>query len=130
LVTQATPVPTKVPVCCARFFFQRALLPDRMLLELVQNLSGANRDAVRISRHGSALRRKRITPPKLDRIERQCRCRFIDQYFERRHRLQRSVAAHRSRRHAAGMQHHRGDVDLRNVIDADRGGGGNDGHAG
>ncbi len=111
-------------------FFQRALLPDRMLFELVQNLGGANRNAVRISRHGPAIRLERIAPPELDRIERQRRCRFVDQYFERCHRLQRSVATHRSRCHAAGMECHRGNVDFRNVIDADRGGGSNDGHAG
>ena len=111
-------------------FLLRALLPDRMLLELVENLRRADRDAVRISRHGPAAGLERIAPPELDRVERQRRRRFVDQHLQRRHRLQRAVAAHRSRGDAARMQRDRGDIDFRNVVDADRGGGADDRHGG
>ena len=49
------------------------LLPDRMLLQLVENLRRADRDAVRISRHGPAAGLERIAAPELDRVERQRR---------------------------------------------------------
>ncbi len=62
---------------------------------------------------------ERVAAPELDRVERQCRCGLVDQHLQRRHRLQRAVAAHRARGHAARMQRDRGDVDLRNVVDAD-----------
>ena len=93
-----------------------------MLFELVQDLGGADRDGIGISHHGPAVRLQRIAPPELDRVERQRRCDFVDQHFQRRQSLQRAVAAHRARGDAAGMQRHRGDIDLGNVIDADRGG--------
>ena len=111
-----------IPPCCPRAFSCGALLPDRMLLQLVENFRRADRDDVRIARHGPAAGLERVAPPELDRIERQRRRRFVDQHFQRRHRLQRSVAAHRSRGHAARMQRDRGDIDFRNVVDADRGG--------
>ena len=82
-------------------FLLRALLPDRMLLELVQDFSGADRNAVGITGHGPALGRERIAPPELDRIKRQGNCHFVNQRLQRRHRLQRTVTAHRSRGHAA-----------------------------
>ena len=103
-------------------FFLRPLLPDRMRLELVENLRRADRDAVAIAHHGAAIRLERVAPPELDRVERQRRRRLVDQHLQRRHRLQRAVAAHRARGDAARMQRDRGDVDLRNVVDADRGG--------
>ena len=103
-------------------FLLRALLPDRMLLELVEDFSGADRNAVGIAGHGPALGRERIAPPELDRIKRQGNRHFVDQRLQRRHRLQRAVTAHRSRGHAARMNGNRGHVDLRHIIDADRGG--------
>ena len=81
-----------------------ALPPDRMHFELVQDLRRAHRHGVGISRHGPAVLLQRVAPPELDRIERQCRCRFIDQDLERGHGLDRPVAAHRARGHAARMQ--------------------------
>ena len=93
-----------------------------MLLELVENFRRAHRDDVGIAHHGPAAGLERVASPELDRIERQGRSRFVDQHLQRRHRLQRSVAAHRARRHAARMQCHGGDVDLRDVVDADCGG--------
>ena len=72
-MTQATPVPTSnARLLAARFLFG-ALLPDRMLLQLVQNLRRADRDAVRISRHRPAAGLERVAPPELDRVERQRR---------------------------------------------------------
>ena len=103
-------------------FLLRALLPDRMLLELVEDFSGADRNAVGITGHGPALGRERIAPPELDRIKRQGGRHFVNQRLQRRHRLQRAVTAHRSRGHAARMNGNRGHVDLRHIIDADRGG--------
>ena len=55
------------------------LPPDRMLFQLVQNLRRADRDGVRISRHGPAALLERIAPPEFDRVERQCRRRLVDQ---------------------------------------------------
>ena len=111
-------------------FLRRALLPDRVLLQLVENLRRADRDAVGISRHGLSAGLERIAPPELDRIERQRRGGFVDQDLQRRHRLQRSIAAHRPGGNAARMEGDRGDVDFRNVVDADRGGGGDGRHVG
>ena len=101
-------------------FLLGALLPDRMLLELVEDFRGADRDGVGIAGHGPAVRLQRVAPPELDRIERQSRGHFVDQHFDGGHRLQRAVAAHRSRRDAAGMQRYRGHVDLWDVVNADR----------
>ena len=74
-------------------FLLRTLPPDRMHFELVENLGRANGGDIRVAHHGPAIRLQRIAPPKLDRIERQRRCRFIDQYLERR----QSSAANHSR---------------------------------
>src|SRR6266851_7065301 len=72
------------------------LLPDRMLLQLIQDLRGADRHAVGVSCHGPAAGLERITPPEFNWVERQCRGYFVDQYLERGRRLQRPKAAHRS----------------------------------
>src|ERR1700693_2719696 len=53
-----------------------ALLPDRVLLKLVQNLRRADRDTVWNAGHGLAAGRDRVAPPELDRIERQRRRRL------------------------------------------------------
>src|SRR5262247_3284919 len=53
------------------------LLPDRMLLQLVQDLRGADRHAVSVSRDGAAAGLERVTPPEFDRVERQCRGDFV-----------------------------------------------------
>ena len=102
-------------------FLFGAPLPDRMPLQLVQNLRRAHRDAVRISRHGPAVRLERIASTEFDRVERQRGRRFVDQDLQRRHGLQGSVAAHRPCGHPARMIGHRGDIDFRNIVDPDRG---------
>jgi hypothetical protein len=56
--------------------------------------------------------------------------RTIDHQFERRHRLQRPVAAHRPGRHCRRGEYHRGHIDLRNIVDADRSGRGHQADAG
>jgi hypothetical protein len=57
-------------------FLVGALLPDRVLLELVQNLRRADRNTVCVSRHGLPAGLERVAPPELDRVERQGRGRF------------------------------------------------------
>src|SRR5262249_39016967 len=47
-----------------------ALLPDRMLLELIQDLRRADRHDVGVSRHGAAAGRERVAAAELDRVER------------------------------------------------------------
>ena len=79
-----------------------------------------------IAGHGPAVLLQRIAPSELDRVELKLAGGFIDQRLERGHGLQRAVAAHRAGGDAARMQRHRGDVDLGDVIDADRAGGGDD----
>ena len=116
-------MPTTIPPCCPRAFSSAALLPDRMLLELVQYLRRADGNAVWVSGHGLAAGLERVAAPELDRVERQRRRRLVDQHLQRGHRLQRAVTAHRARGDAARMQRDRGDIDLRNVVDADRRGG-------
>ena len=91
-----------------------------MLLQLVQDLRRADRDAVRVSRHDPAAGLERVASPELDRVERQRRANFVDQCLQCRHCLQRSIAAHRPCGHAARVECDRGDVDFRNVVDADR----------
>src|ERR1700730_13013061 len=106
------------------------LLPDRMLLQLIQDLRGADRHAVGVSCHGPAAGLERITPPEFDWVERQCRGYFVDQYFERGYRLQRPKAAHRSCGYAARVEricHH---IDFRNIVDTERGVGADGCHIG
>src|SRR5215475_3645713 len=55
-----------------------ALLPDRMLLQLVQDLRRANRHAVSVSCRSPAAGRERIAPPELDWVERQCGTNLIN----------------------------------------------------
>ena len=73
---------------------------------------------------------ERIRLAQRNRIAAQRLGRTIDHQFERRHRLQRPVAAHRPGRHSRRGEYHRGHVDLRNVVDADRGGRGHQTDAG
>src|SRR6516162_2543898 len=54
--------------------FVRALCPDRVFFQLVQDLWSADRHAVSASCKGSVVRLERITPTKFDRVERQRRC--------------------------------------------------------
>src|SRR5260221_13239979 len=49
------------------------LLPNRMLLQLSQDLWSADRHAVSVSCHDPAAGRERIAAPELDWVERQCR---------------------------------------------------------
>jgi len=106
------------------------LLPDRMLLQLVQDLRRADRNDVGVSRHGPAAGRERIAAPELDRVERQRRADLIDQHFERGHRLQSSVTAHRARSHAARVERIGRHIDFRDVVDAKRGVGADGRHLG
>ena len=55
-----------------------ALLPDRMLFQLVQDLRSADRHDVGVSRHRPAAGRERVAAPELDRIKRQRRANLID----------------------------------------------------
>src|SRR5262249_32337199 len=98
-----------------------ALLPDRMLLQLIQDLRGADRHDVGVSRHGAAAGRERVAAAGLDWAERQCRGYFVDQALERGYRLQRAKAAHRSCGYPARVKRIRRYVDFRNVVDAERG---------
>ena len=106
------------------------LLPDRMLLQLIQDLRRADRHDVGVSRHGPAAGRERIAAPELDRIERQRRADLVDHHFERGHRLHGSVTAHRARRHAARVERIRRHIDLRDIVDAERGVGADGRHIG
>jgi hypothetical protein len=106
------------------------LLPDRMRLQLVQDLGGADRHAVSVSRHGPAAGLERIAPPEFDRVERQCRGYLVDQYLERGRRLQRPKAAHRSCSYAARVERIRRHIDFRNIVDAERGDGADGCHIG
>ena len=54
-----------------------------------------------------------VAAAEFDRVERQGRRQLVDQHLQRGHRLQRPIAAHRSRRNAARMLRHGGNVDLR-----------------
>ena len=98
----------------------RALVPDRMLLQLIQDLRGADRHAVGVSGHDPAAGRQRVAAPELNWVERQGRADLIDHHFERGRRLQGSVTAHRARGHAARVERIRGDVDFRDIVNAER----------
>jgi len=82
-------------------FLLGALLPDRMFLQLIENLRRADRHFVRISRDGPSAGLERVTSPELDLINRQSRSYFVNQHLERRHCLQCSIPAHRPGSHAA-----------------------------
>ena len=101
-------------------FFGRPVFPDGVRGEFVENLVGAGDADQRIAVHGLAAGRQSVAAAELDRIETQRGGGFVDQHLERRHRLQRAVAAHRTRRDPARVHRDRGDVDLRDVVDADR----------
>ena len=107
-----------------------AVAPDRMLLQPVQDLGRADRDGVGIAGHRPAADLEGIAAAKLDRIEGQGRRRLVDEHLQRRHGLECPVAAHRAGGHATRMLGDRGDVDLGNVVDADRAGGTDHRHAG
>ena len=91
-----------------------------MLLELVEDLRRAHRDDVGIAGHGPAVLLQRVVAAERDRIDLELARRLVDQHFQRGHCLQRAVAAHRTGGDAARMHRHSGDVDLRDVVDADR----------
>ena len=116
-------MPTTIPPCCPRAFSWLRCCQIGCFSSL-SRISGVRTETLYvISGHGLAAGLERVAPPELDRIERQRRRRLVDQHLQRRHRLQRAVAAHRPGGDAARMQRDRGDVDLRNVVDADRRGG-------
>ncbi len=64
--------------------------------------------------------RSAVAAAELDRIDRQRLADLIDQNLERRHGLQRAIAAHRAGGDAARMLGDGGHVDLGDVVDADR----------
>ena len=97
-----------------------ALVPDRMLLQLVQDLRGADRHAVRVSGHDPAAGRERVAAAELEWVERERRADFVDHHFERGRRLHGSITTHRARGHSARVERIGGDVDFRDIVNADR----------
>ena len=71
-----------------------------------------------------------VATPELEWIERQRRANLIDHHLERGHRLHRPVATHRACGHAARVERKRGDVDFRDIVDAERRVGGDGRHVG
>src|ERR1700733_12671432 len=65
------------PALLAARSLLRALLPDRVLLDLVQKLRRADGNTVSVSGHDPAAALERVAPPELDRVNRQRRRRLV-----------------------------------------------------
>ena len=65
---------------------------------------------------------ERVCFAQRDRIAAERLGRAVDHDFERRHRLQCAVTAHRAGWHRHGGESHRGHIHLWNIVDTDRGG--------
>ena len=110
-------------------FASRAVAPERVGFQLVEDFRRANRNRIGIAGHGAPAGLERVAPAQFDRVERQRGGDLVDQRLQRSHGLQRAVAAHRPGGDAACVLGHGGHVDLRHVVHADGAGRPHDGNA-
>ena len=102
-----------------RFLFG-ALRPDRMLLQLIQDFGRADRHDVGVPPHRLPAA-SGIAAAEFDRVERQGRADLVDLHFKRGHGLYGPVTTHRAGRHAARVERICRQINLRGIVNAERG---------
>ncbi len=101
-------------------FLLGALRPDRMLLQLIEDFGRADRHDVGVPRHRLPAA-SGIAAAEFDRVERQGRADLVDLHFKRGHGLYGAVTTHRAGRHAARVVRIRRQINLRGIVNAERG---------